>query len=271
MLKKLRRLVLIIAAPATLLFGIHEIAGVPISKGYETGFHWEVTQAGKHLILSDDTDGTITCRIVFRLASSGPAPTAKTSANVPLGVAVTPEGPGVERVEIVKALSANQEMFSWPAGKNIDITFGAPLTTSGVLDWYVYPDSKSFDSRERSQWRHGIFDATLILSLIMICGVTFEAVEKYGSKRETISAQRCIELLIANLDGDDPTETERMRTALGKILREGATVAEAFAPYKLSVSSRSALWFKTGLRFRQKLKFLIDELNSSMTALNKAK
>jgi hypothetical protein len=271
MWKKLRRAILIIAAPATLLFGIHEIAGVPLAKGYETGFRWVVTPGGKHLVLGDDTDGTITCRIVLSLASSDPAPSAKTSTNVPLGLTVILESPGVEQIEITKAISPNQDMFSWPAGKNIDITLGTPLAPTGVLDWYVYPDSKSFDSRKRSQWRRAIFFGTLVLSLFMICGATFEAVEKYGSTRESISAQRCIESLIANLDGDDPTETERMRTALGKILREGATVAEAFAPYKLSVSSRSALWFKTGSRFRQKLKFLIDELNSSMTALNKAR
>jgi hypothetical protein len=155
--------------------------------------------------------------------------------------------------------------------ENIEITFGKPLTTNGVLDWYVFPDNKSFDSRERAQWRHRIFVAALILTLFMVCGVTFEAVEKYGNKRETISAQRCVELLIANLDGDSPIETERIKTALHKILGEGATVAEAFAPYKLSVSSRSALWFKAASRFRTKLKFLIDELASSMTALNKAK
>jgi hypothetical protein len=271
MWKRLRRIILIIAAPATLLVGIHEFAGVPISKGYDTGFQWEITQAGKHLVLSDDTDGTINCRIVLRLASVDPAPIAKTSADVPLGVAVTSESPGVERIEIVKVASQNQEMFSWPAGKNIDIAFGEPLASNDVLDWYVYPDNKSFDSQERAQWRHRIFVAALILTLFMICGVTFEAVEKYGSKRETISAQRCIELLIANLDGDSPIETERMRTALRKILGEGATVAEAFAPYKLSVSSRSALWFKAGLRFRKKLEFLIGELISSLTRLDKAK
>jgi hypothetical protein len=39
MWRNLRRIILIIAAPATLLVGIHEFVGVPISKGYETGFH----------------------------------------------------------------------------------------------------------------------------------------------------------------------------------------------------------------------------------------
>jgi hypothetical protein len=271
MWKRLRRAILIIAAPATLLVGIHEFAGVPISKGYDTGFQWEIAQAGKHLVLSDDADGTINCRVVLRLANDDPMPIAKTSADAPLGVTVIPESPGVERIEIFKAASQSQEMFSWPAGKNIDITFGKPLASNAVLDWSVYPDNKSFDSQERAKWRRTIFVAALILTLFMVCGVTFEAVEKYGSMRDTISAQRCIELLIANLDGDNPTETKRMRAALRKILGEGATVAEAFAPYKLSVSSRSALWFKAASRFRKKLKFLIDELTSSMTSLNKAK
>jgi hypothetical protein len=117
MWKRLRRIILIISAPATLLVGVHEFAGVPISKGYDTGFQWEIAQAGKHLVLSDDADGTINCRVALRLASDDPAPIAKTSADVPLGITVTPESSGVERIEIVKAASHSQEMFPWPSGK----------------------------------------------------------------------------------------------------------------------------------------------------------
>ena len=29
-----------LGAPALLLLGVHEFAGTPISKGYETGFEW---------------------------------------------------------------------------------------------------------------------------------------------------------------------------------------------------------------------------------------
>jgi hypothetical protein len=72
-----------------------------------------VTQAGKHLTLSDDADGTINCRIVLRLTNVDATPIAKTSADVPLGVIVTPESREVEQIEIVTSspVRRDREIF----------------------------------------------------------------------------------------------------------------------------------------------------------------
>lgn len=184
-----------------------------------------------------------------------------------LRVARQPADSGWEWLSISKDSNVPQDKFDWPSGANVTVHFTDNSANPQVSDWYIYPGNKSFDSRERAYWRRIVFLISLVLLSFSVFGAVLEAIEKYREKTETFSPQRCLELLIASIEGKDKKESQHMRTALQKILLEGEKVNDTIASLKLGPTQQRIFWIKTAGRFRTKLTFLIAELNRYLSRL----
>jgi hypothetical protein len=268
-MKGLRLFLIVLAAPATVLLGLHEIGSTPISKGYDTGFQWRAEPSSGRLILSAEAGGNMTCWIKLKIPTTSSRLTAETSAKVSLQVSVQPVDQRYEWIKITKSSATPEEMFDWPSGATLSIDFQDRPPDLKIADWYIFLNNKNPDSNDWSRRRRILFVMSLVLLVLSLAGVILEAIEKYGAKRVPFSPQRCMELLIGGIEGVNDQESERMKMILGKVLLEGATVPEALAPLKLSWIDQQTLWFKTRRQFRSRLQFLIDQLNKSLSDLSR--
>lgn len=260
-MKTLRLLLMVLAAPAAVLLGMHELGGTPISKGYETGFSSHL-ESSSHLVLSADPEGNMTCWLRLKLPSAMSSIRATTSGNVPLRVTPGIASGKFQWVSVTKDSMVPEDKFEWLSGATVSLDFSGNSTEPiEVADWFLYPNNKSYDSRQRARWRHVLFWASLVLLALAISGGVLEGVDKYREKREPFSPQLCLQKLIHGIDGDNAEESQQMRLTLEKVLVEGATVQEAIAPLRLSPHQAQIFWLKTGGRFRSKLRFLITELD----------
>jgi len=262
-MKKVRLLLIILAAPAGILFSLREIGGTPISKGYDTGFEWHSEPSTGRLVLSAEPEGNMNCRIKLKIRGTNNSFSSETSNKVRLKVVQESATQGYQLISINKDSPVPEEKFEWPSGSYITLDVepkGQPAVLS-VVDWYVYSSTKSTDSSQLAHRRRIIFWISLSLLILSSAGVVAEAIEKYREKREPFSPERCVELLIQAVEGADKKETKRMRTSLEKVLVEGSSVQEALAPFKLGLFEGKLFWVRTTYQFRAKLDYLIGELN----------
>jgi hypothetical protein len=259
-MRKLRIALMVLAGPAAAIFAVHQFGDTPISRGYDTGFVWRAEPKG-HIVLSIDPDGNMTCWLKLKVpATTGPI-TAATSGHVPLRVTLQDADAGSQWLSVTKNSTLPEDKFDWASGGTVDIDFGGNTATPEVLDWYIYPSNKSFDSRERARWRQTWFWISVAFFVLSFAGLVLEGVDKYGAKSETLSPQLLLHKLILNIQGKDDEESRRIQSVLEKVLLEGSTVQDALAPLKLSPKEQRIFWIKAAGRFRARLKFVITELN----------
>lgn len=99
-MKKVRLLLIILAAPAGILFGVREIGGTPISRGYDTGFKWHSEPSIRRLVLSAEPEGNMTCRIKLKIPGMNAAFTSETSNKVRLKVTQESAADGYQWISI---------------------------------------------------------------------------------------------------------------------------------------------------------------------------
>jgi hypothetical protein len=254
---KIRRLFLVMAAPAVILLGLHEIGGTSISKGSETGFLWQTRPSDGQLVLSADPGGTMNCWIRMKVPLVQSKITASTES-IPLFVKVTTDQSG-EWVEITK--SATEDYFDWRSGRSVIVRFEPKPAQLSVEDWQVFPSAKSPDSKTGAQWRRCLFIAGLVLLALVFVGAILEALEKYGAKAAPFTSQRCVEQMIDGFEGNDGQQSEQNRTFLRKLLLEGASVEEALAPLNLNRREQLAVLSRIKGPFVFKLQSHIDHLS----------
>jgi len=257
-MKTIRRLLLVMAAPALILAGLHEIGGTSISKGSETEFIWHANASQGQLILSADPGGTMNCWIRVRV----PAVLAKVSAStesIPLFAKVTTEESGGEWIEITK--TSSEDFFDWRSGRDVILQFDPKPGKLSVEDWQVFPSTKAPDSKMWAQWRHALFFVSLILWALVLVGGILEALEKYGAKAPPFTSQRCVEQMIEGFEGSDEKQSEQNRKFLRKLLLEEASVEEALAPLKLNKREQLALLLRIKDQFHIQLQSHIDHLS----------
>jgi hypothetical protein len=155
------------------------------------------------------------------------------------------------------------------------VASGAAVTISAVnlqnspmlLDWYVFPSNKNFDSRRRAKWRAIGFHLSVWLLGFSLIGAVLEGIEKVREKHEPFSPQHCLESLISDLEGDSPEESKRMRRVLEKVLIEGVPVRSALDHLDLNEPKKLKFWFATRGEFRSRLAHLIAELSRYLSRL----
>ena len=259
-MKRLRLWLMIMAAPATVLLGLHLFDGTPISKNFDTGFTWRHDDHNTGLVLSANPGGSILCWIRLRIPVTSSMISADASTGAHLRVTKESIEQGYQWIDITKDTSTPEEMFDWPSGAKLNIGFQGPGSDLRIGDWEIHLSSKADDSHRSAQLRHAVFIVSLFLYLLALTGVTLEAVEKNRTKRAPFSPQYCLQLMIDGIEGENDKESESIRTILGKVLLEGANVEEALAPLGLKPLQGKLLWLKAAGRFRAKLRFLIEQL-----------
>ena len=259
-MKRLRLWLMIMAAPATVLLGLHELGGTPISKDYDTGFEWRSDDQNARLVLSANPGGSISCWIRLKIPATSSLIRADTTSGAQLKVTSESQDQGYQWIAITKDTSMPEDMFVWPSGAKLNIEFQGQASDLRIEDWEIHMSNKADDSHRSAQLRHSIFIVSLFLFLLSLTGVTLEAVEKNRTKRTPFSPQYCLQLMIDGIEGANDKESESIRTILGKVLLEGANVEEALAPLGLRPLQGKVLWLKAAGRFRAKLRFLIEQL-----------
>ncbi|MHB8390567.1 MAG: hypothetical protein ACYDBH_13470 [Acidobacteriaceae bacterium] len=139
---KIRTLLVIMAAPAGILLGLHELGGNPISKGSDTGFAWQAKPSSGQIVLSADPGGTIRCWIKVKIPTVTGNITAYTETT-PLSAKVTQADDNGEWLEITK--SASEDFFDWRSGRTVVIHFDPKPAQLAVEDWETFLSTKGWN------------------------------------------------------------------------------------------------------------------------------
>ncbi len=266
MLKHVRAVLIVMAVPALTLLGLREIGGTAIFKGYDVGLKWH-TYPGK-VVINADPEGNMTCWVRLKIRGASASYLSTTSANQRLRVYEEQQVADGRWIAIVKDGQTPEEKFDWPTGGTITLSTQPPSPdVLYVMDWYVFPSNKGFDSQERSRWRGLGFRISVALLVLSLIGGTLEAVDKVREKREPFSPQICLQTLIRAVEGNTPDESKRMRNLLERVLIEGVSVRDALGHLRLESVKRWQFWFITRREFRSRLTYLIDELTRYLDRL----
>jgi hypothetical protein len=273
-MKRLRLILMALGAPALLLLGVHEFAGTPISKGYETGFGWHYDPSNNRLVLDTDAEGNLKCWLVLEMPAKIQRFRAETSAGTRLLVYQKSLNGSTQMVAVIKDTPAPETPFDWPSGTSLFISpqDGTSVPLSGIGDWYVYMANKTYDSRKRAKWRKTLFRISMVLFIFGLIATTIEAVEKARSKeepREPFSAEYCLKQLIQRVEGADPKQSEQMRTLLQKVLIEGIDLRDAVAPWQMSPARKLLLQRKAFKSLEHSLGRLVTDLPKYLLEIQK--
>jgi hypothetical protein len=252
---------------ATVLLGLTQIGGTPLSKGTDTGFKWSPAQPSG-LVLSNERSN-ITCWLELLVPENTDGYNASLSATGSLRVyPITKDVPN-QWIAVVAQGTHPEEMFSWPAGSNLTLVSLDPSRPNfQIADWRVHISDKDPDSQSDSVRRgRYLFFGLICLSLTLLGGA-FEAWEKFQPKAVApITALSCIQGLIQEVSGATAQETEWMRTVLTDVLIKRKTVTDALLSVPLPPLQRTILWFSTRSQFLAMLNALIDDLKDYLSRL----
>jgi len=273
-MKTLRLILMGLGAPALLLLGVHEFAGTPISKGYETGFEWHVDPSSNRLELNTDAEGNVTCWLVLEIPATIQGIKAETSAGTRLRTYQKSLNGSTQMVAIVKDTPAPETAFDWPSGTSLLISTqnGSPASSVAIGNWYVYLANKTYDSRARAHWRKTLFRISIVLFILALIATTIEAVEKARGKeepREPFSAEYCLKQLIRRVEGADASQTLQMQTLLQKVLIEGVDLRDATRPWQMATSRKLLLQKKAFKSLEDSLGRLIGDLPKYLLEIQK--
>jgi hypothetical protein len=273
-MKRLRLIFIALGAPALLLIGVHEFAGTPISKGYETGFEWHVDTVNNRLMLNADAEGNITCWLVLEMPAKITSFKAETSAGTHLRAYQKSLSGSTQMIAIVKDTSAPETPFEWQSGTSLYISpqDGSSAAPSEIGDWYVYLSNKTYDSRRRAKWRKVLFRISIVFFIFGLIATTIEAIEKARGKEEPLepfSAEYCLKQLIMRVEGTDDKQSEQMRTLLQKVLIGGIDLRDATASWQMSTSRKLLLQKKAFKSLQNPLGHLVDDLPKYLVEIQK--
>lgn len=268
-MKKLRRILIVLAAPAAVLLGLTQLGGTPISKGYDTGFNSAIEYLPEtRLVISTDT-GDLTCWLRLRVPANASSFSAKLSTGAPLWVYQELAQGSEQWIAIVADGQKPQEKFKWPSGATLLVNSSdrneASLTPS---DWRVFLSDKDYDSRDRANWRRTLFRVSLVLLGLALVGGLLEGYSRLKEESPPFTSQRCVQELIETTGGATGQETEWIQAVLTKVLLEGVPVTDALAPLPLKDLEKKVLWFKTRNQFRSRLGRLISDLDKDLSYLH---
>lgn len=273
-MKRLRLIFMGLGAPALLLLGVHEFAGTPISKGYETGFEWHADPSNNRLVLNADAEGNVTCWLVLQLPAGIQGFQAETSGGTHLRTYQKSVSGSTQMVAVVKDTAAPETAFDWPSGTSLFISPQDRTSTSSpaIGDWYAYLANKTYDSRDRAKWRKTLFRISIVLFIFGLIATTIEAAEKARGKeepREPFSAEYCLKQLIKRVEGADAKQSEQIQTLLQKVLIEGVDLRDAVAPWQMSPARKLLLQRKAFKSLQSSLGRLVTDLPKYLLEIQK--
>jgi hypothetical protein len=266
-MKKLRRVLMVLGAPAAALLGLTQLGGTPLYKGYNTGLTATplTNSVNQKLAISTDS-GDLMCWVKLRLPLHAQSLSATLSNGSPLSVYQESVQDADQWVAIVAEGQKREEKFKWPSGAILFVTTNGGSAMPS--DWRVYLSDQAFDSKDRARWRSIAFSFSVVFLFLSLAGLIFEGLEKRREEPTTsFTHERCLNELIMSTEGGSSQETEWMRSILRKVLLQTVTVADAIAPIPLQKGEKWALWFKTRNQFRLRLERLITDLNVDLSYL----
>jgi hypothetical protein len=261
-MKRIRLILIVLAAPALTAIGLHELGGGPIFKGYDAGFSWRASPYGE-TTLSLDAEGTISCWLLLKTAQNGDF-SARTSNGIPLRTYQDHKEGSYQWLAVVKEGGAPQLPFEWQSGGTLLLNSKTAGQESLRLeDWYVFPTNKSFDSKHRAKWRRAWVCASWVLLALALCGVILEAIDRVRdrARKPVFTPQVCLQQLIESVDGQNEREAEEMRKVLERVLIHGVSAREALSVLPVPPMQRVKLWFRAASQFRDRLQNMIDGLD----------
>jgi hypothetical protein len=257
----LRRVVLMIGAPAVLLLAIDKIGGSPITPGYSSGFAWSTASFGssESVKLTKDVGDQI-CLLRLRISPSVLPVDAHLTDNTVLAATKDDTDSSGQWFFVSKKSNNAKEKFMWPSGVDI-ILSPRDTNLSGIRleDWVVYLSDKDFDSLSRARWRSDWRKIWLALLVFSLIGAVYGAIPE-PKEEKPFTSQVCIEFLILSIEGSTKEETKRMQSLLQKVLLKRVPAANALESLSLPRQQSRALWFKAAGAFRASLESLTIEL-----------
>ena len=268
-MKTLRIILIVLAVPGGLLFGLNQLGGTPLYKGFITGFTATAISQERQLSLSTET-GDLTCWVKLRLPVAAQPVSARLSNSQPL--TVYPENTeGTDQwIAVVADGQKREEKFKWPSGTNVVLTFGNGSNIA-LNDWRVYLSDQGFDSRDRAAWRRAAFIVTSVCVLLALVGGALEAKDRLEAKAKDDSVvftrDRLMEQLINDIEGDTATQTTQLKSILTKVLIRRIPAEDAIAPLELTPVTKSQLLLRARKLFSNRLDLLIKDLTNDRNNL----
>jgi len=265
-MKTLRRILIVLSAPAGIIFGLSQLGGTHLYKGFNTGFTaTNAMSQERRLSLSTET-GDLMCWVKLRLPVSAQPVSARLSNSLPLAIYQDSIEGTDQWIAVVADGQKREEKFKWPSGTNVVLTFGNGSNLA-LNDWRVYLSDQGFDSKDRASRRRTIFIVAIMCLLLAILGAALEAKDKLKDDSVAFTHERCLEQLIKNIEGTTAKETTQMQSILTKVLLQRISADDAIAPLALKQYQKHQLWFKARDQFSRRLAWLIVELTNDRSYL----
>lgn len=265
-MKTIRRVLIVLAAPAGILLGLTQLGGTPLHKGFHTGFAaTTVLSQGPQLSLSTET-GDLTCWMKLNVPASVQPVSARLSNSLPLTIYQESTNGADQWIAVVADGQKREEKFTWPSGTQVVLTF-ANGSNLALNDWRVYLSDQGFDSKDRATWRRRAFRVALVCLLFAIIGGILEAKDKLKDGSAAFTHERCLEQLIKSIEGTNEKESAQMQSILTKVLLQRISAADAIAPLPLKQYQKHRLWFKARDQFSRRLEWLIVEMTDDRNYL----
>jgi hypothetical protein len=259
-MKRLRKLLMILAVPAAVLYGLKEIGGSPIYKGDESGLAVKVEQNPAKLVVTNDL-GDATCVLRLKLSMNAPAYKALLANGTPLAVHSVVEEGESGWIELTDTSPANDK-FKWPSGTGIYI-FPQSVSTYNlkVEDWRLFRTDKSPDSMGRAKWRNRGFIVAIVCLFLALIGGALEAADRLKEKpAEALTPQRLVEAMIQNVSGPSDEKTTAMRAMLTKLVFQGIGSPDVLVGVPGTEVEKQALLLTAVRKLKEQFVFYQQEL-----------
>ncbi|MGC2695541.1 MAG: hypothetical protein WA738_07100 [Candidatus Angelobacter sp.] len=263
-MKTLRKILIILAAPAAILFGLKEISGSPIYKGDDSGMAWKAEQNPAKFVLTNDL-GDTTCVLRLKIAGNAQGYKAALANRTVLKVNQVTEDDEDGWIELADGSSSGQDKFKWPSGSGIYV-YPQPNAAGDlkVENWKLFRTDKSPDTYARARGRKIGLMAALGCLVLALIGGSLEAAERLKEKPavpQPFTAQKLVEDMIQNVASPNSEEkTQLMRAILTKLVFQGVSDTDVLAGIPGTDVEKQGLFVAAVRQLKKQFAFFQKEL-----------
>lgn len=261
-MKHLRTALAVVVALSGSVLALTHLGANPVAPGKDLGISVSVMNPPDGLVLRTDSgDLTTFVRLTIRPADDHVF-TAALENGTAVGVTsvVNPDG---RMLYLHKHNGGSTEKFDWPSGVALRVTRTSAATTATpitVVNWEVFNKDTESDAQGKAR-RRAIWGWTsTILLLVSAVGAVVATLASKEDKRRTHDAKACVEDLIEEIQGENPQQTQHIRTYLRKRVLEKASYDEAVRALGLKFARARAVSVKAEMYFSDRLGTLTGDL-----------
>jgi hypothetical protein len=269
----MKRLLPALAALSALLLAVSKFGETPIAPGYATGFGSSANCREPQALCFETDAGDIAALVDLTVRQPGGSIEpwiAELSDGTRLSTVPARVSTDTWRVRIATPdTSLRWKKFVWQSGAVL-ILRNRSVHRPTLLDWSVYPEKGSRDSKARARWRQTWFVICLVCFLVSAVAVVvgqFTRQPPTPELRDEVFA--LIRAVIAEVEGSSEGETRQIRELLDDVLLRGVPVTQALERVASGASAvvRQRLFFRARAKFRDHWTTLLGLLNDYLDLL----